>query len=668
MDKLNVLASRLFSRKNFKNLLPVQKACLQPIANGKDVIVTSPTGSGKTLAYLLPLIHRLETSGSGKGGVSGRFPRALILAPHRELALQIEREILQFGKQIKTVNTFVKHGELSLVEQLSRGTDVVVGTPARVTELRGQRHLKLDSIESVVIDEADLMLHYGYLQPLYDLLQKLLLDQTRTEALDTLPEPKWQTCLFSATLPSWIADVSKLFMRPDPVKLEFGTTNGRASQNTDIRHLGIPIAHSKDKLATLANVLSYCKQQKLLAGDVSGEFSFKALVFVSKRQEAEEIAAVSQIANMNVGILHGQLDAAYRDATLQQFRRGNLRLVVATDIAARGIDIPNVDVVVQWSPPLQPGQFVHRAGRTGRAGRSGLCVTFYSTSPQNDQVRLLEDIESALSICISRVRLQTESMVKEQAKSIRKYIAEQLLVSAEPKHKDSSDGKNTFFHRAARELLQLQVSPEDIIASVMARLAGYSSPAESLPPDFGLLTGREDMTTLHFSGGYWSHFRKSVLELNVELWAAVADELGQDGRGAFDRGFNRGYRIVKDGPGIVMDCSNVLARKLLQIWPESGSKTVAGEQVVPKTLCPCLWELPPLLSLSEQNYGGALLPTVRRSFEIDTVKKDAEKALGNLKLDVSKKKAKFVEGLKSSRRKQHEKQLLKRQLARYVNG
>ncbi len=317
--------------RGFTSPTPVQAATFAPGREGRDLLVQSRTGSGKTLAFGLPLLHRLEP---------GAHPQAIILAPTRELAQQVATEL----RSLQRLDLALLVGGMAYGPQLtslSRGAQIVVGTPGRVMDHLDRGSLDLSKVRMVVLDECDEMLNMGFLEDVETVLAKV---------------PKNpQTYLFSATLPAPIAKLAQRFLK-DPVKLQLNEA-GEAAAHQDIAHTPVIVADNFHVKA-LVNLLLHDEPSS-------------ALIFTKTKAQTEEVAEELTASGLPAGFLHGDLAQATRARILEQFKKGRLRYMVATDVAARGIDISGLPLVVHLAIPTQMESYIHRSGRTGRAGAKG---------------------------------------------------------------------------------------------------------------------------------------------------------------------------------------------------------------------------------------------------------------------------------------------------------
>ncbi len=337
----------------FVNPTPVQeKAIPEILNNGHDVVSLAQTGTGKTGAFGLPVIQLTD--------VSSRNIQALVLCPTRELCLQITKEMTAFAKFKRGLNITPVYGGSDIrtqIRALRNGTHIVVGTPGRVNDLLRKDILKIQNIKWLVLDEADEMLNMGFKEDL-----ETILAQT--------PEDR-QTLLFSATMPPQIANIAKHYMK-QPVEIKIGKTNQGA--DNVLHHYYM--VHASDRYMALKRIVD-------INPDVYG------IVFCRTRQETKDVADKLMADGYNADALHGDLSQSQRDMVMQRFRVKHLQLLVATDVAARGIDVNDLTHVINYNLPDDVEVYIHRSGRTGRAGKSGVSATIVHSR----EVNRIRDIE-----------------------------------------------------------------------------------------------------------------------------------------------------------------------------------------------------------------------------------------------------------------------------------
>ena len=374
---------------------PVQLRAIPPALEGRDVIASAQTGTGKTAAFALPALQKL--------GSHGKL-RCLVLEPTRELAMQVEtsmRDLARFTN-LRIGSVFGGVGYGAQRTALREGLDVLVATPGRLEDHLQQGTLKLDGIEVLVLDEVDRMLDVGFLPPMKRLIAKCPKDR--------------QTLFFSATLPPEIAQLAGWALR-DPVRIEIGASSSVASM---VKH-GVYITDHGGKFGLLLALLE--------ATDCSS-----VLVFSRTKHGADRIAKRLRAGNHSVAVLHANRSQNQRIEALEGFKSGRYGVMVATDIAARGIDVAGVSHVINYDIPQHPEDYVHRIGRTGRAQRTGDAFTLVA----RDEMKKLAAIERFIGQKIERLHLEGVNVPKH---------GEEVVAPRPPKREPRMDGRPAFRRR-----------------------------------------------------------------------------------------------------------------------------------------------------------------------------------------------------------------------------
>ena len=345
---------------------PIQTAAIPPVLAGRDLIGIAQTGTGKTAAFVLPILERISKS------APGRHPRALIVAPTRELAAQIDENVRSLGKQmrIRCATIYGGVGERPQIDAVRRGVDIIVATPGRLIDLMGGRHISLHAVEVAVLDEADRMLDMGFLPQI-------------RRIVGALPR-KRQTLLFSATLSKDIEKVTAEFLS-DPETVEIGRRSNPADTVTQFLY---PVSKSR-KIDLLVHLL---KDQTLDT----------VLVFSRTKHGADKIARKLTQANIKAATIHSNRSQAQRTNALNAFKSGVCRVLVATDIASRGIDVEGISHVVNFDFPMHPEDYVHRIGRTGRAQAIGDAISFVTPDDEGS----VRDVERMTKKSVPRKRVE----------------------------------------------------------------------------------------------------------------------------------------------------------------------------------------------------------------------------------------------------------------------
>ncbi len=356
--ELNPLILASIAKAGHTTPTPVQEQAIPAALKGADLLVSSHTGSGKTAAFLLPALERLQRAALNKG----RGPRVLVLAPTRELALQVQTAAHIYGSGLKRMRTACLVGGSSYTQQLrqlSQPVDIVVATPGRLLDHLHRGRIDFGRIEMLVLDEADRMLDMGFIDDI-------------EEIVSHTPQ-KRQTLLFSATLEGVVGNLARR-LTTNPTRIAVSTP-AVAEQLIEQQLL------FTDDMAHKENLLNAILQDDAVE---------QALVFTSTKRSAEELSITLQTVGFSAAALHGDMNQGQRNRALQRLRDGRVRVLVATDVAARGIDVLGITHVINFDLPKQAEDYVHRIGRTGRAGRQGIAMTFASHR-ERAMVRTIEN-------------------------------------------------------------------------------------------------------------------------------------------------------------------------------------------------------------------------------------------------------------------------------------
>ena len=352
---------RALETQGYSTPSPIQKQAIPVVLSGKDLLGVAQTGTGKTAAFGLPILQLLHEKKSSHRGI-----KALILTPTRELAIQIDESLEAYGKHLKLSHAVIFGGvsQQSQVQQLKRGVDILVATPGRLLDLMNQGFIDLKKLQMFVLDEADRMLDMGFIHDV-------------KKVIKVIPE-KRQTLFFSATMPEEIQSLANMMLK-DPVKIEI-----------------TPPSSTVDKIQQRVYFTNKPDKRKLLLHLLQTNGIDNALVFTRTKHGADKVARFLDKAKINSAAIHGNKSQNARQNALKNFKNGNLNVLVATDIAARGIDIDELTHVFNFDLPNVPETYVHRIGRTGRAGNDGIAISFCAA----DERKELKDIEKLASIKI----------------------------------------------------------------------------------------------------------------------------------------------------------------------------------------------------------------------------------------------------------------------------
>jgi ATP-dependent RNA helicase RhlE len=349
---------RALAEEGYEHPTPIQAKAIPPALEGRDVLGCAQTGTGKTAAFTLPLIQRLEEAGELGPGAAGAAPagkrrerspgrpHALVLAPTRELAVQINESISTYGRhaRCRTAVIFGGVGQNPQVQALRGGVDIVVATPGRLLDLIQQGHCSLADVHVLVLDEADRMLDMGFIKPI--------------RQIAAMVAKKRQTMLFSATMPKEIRHLADALLT-DPVRVEV-----------------TPVASAAPKIEQHVVHVPREMKQPLLERVLEADDANSVVVFTRTKHGADRVMKRLVRAGVEAAAIHGNRNQSQRQRALDGFKKGTIRVLVATDVAARGIDVDDVSHVINYDIPVEPESYVHRIGRTGRAGATGKAIAF----------------------------------------------------------------------------------------------------------------------------------------------------------------------------------------------------------------------------------------------------------------------------------------------------
>ncbi|KAJ0671468.1 putative RNA helicase [Helianthus annuus] len=474
--------------KGIESLFPIQARTFESIYNGLDLIGKAKTGQGKTLAFILPILESI-TSGPEKASRRtgyGRPPIILVLLPTRELAKQVFTDFKYYGDAVGLTSCCLYGGGGASISpqtvELKRGVDIVVGAVGRVKDHIERGNLDFSSLKFRILDEADEMLRQGFVEDVEYILGKV------NDA------SKVQTVLFSATLPAWVNHIASQFLKVNKKTVDLvGVEVMKASEN--VRHIIMPCSssaryqvipdiirhHSRLPIYNnlyLLTVLDASENRpwsyKLHASVFSGG---RTIIFTETKDYCSELAGVLPGARP----LHGDIQQSQREATLAGFRSGKFMTLVATNVAARGLDIHDVQLIIQCEPPRDVDDYIHRSGRTGRAGNSGVAITLYEPRKAN-----ISKLEREAGVVFEHVSAPQPSDI---AKAAGVDAAEAIL--------QVSDSVIPVFKSAAEDLLNnSDLSPVELLAKALAKSIGYTEIKQR-----SLLTSMENYVTVLLEAG-----------------------------------------------------------------------------------------------------------------------------------------------------------------------
>ena len=342
--KLQSEMMRALEKKNITVSTPVQAGCIPPMREWKDVIAKAPTGTGKTFAFGIPIVEHIEPG--------SEETEAVILAPTRELAMQITSELRDLCAFLPGIRLACLYGGAPIgkqIEALKKHPQIVVATPGRLSDHMKRRTVKLDKVKTVIIDEADRMLDMGFIHDVTRILDKL--------------KSRRNLGMFSATISREVMDISWMYQR-DPEEI---TVQAKEENKPDILQYRVEVDQN-DKVRAMAQIIRSENLERVIA-------------FCNTKGMVEMLTTLLRFQGLTVDCIHGDIPQKKREAVMARFRRGELPVFIATDVAARGIDVDDVDAVFNYDVPQENEYYVHRIGRTGRAKRHGVAYTFVSDYP-----------------------------------------------------------------------------------------------------------------------------------------------------------------------------------------------------------------------------------------------------------------------------------------------
>ncbi|KAL7841834.1 hypothetical protein SRHO_G00255250 [Serrasalmus rhombeus] len=473
--KISPNTIKLLEARGVKYLFDIQVKTFNPVYDGKDVIGQARTGTGKTFSFAIPLVEKLQSGPEDKR--RGRPPKVLVLAPTRELAIQVARDFKDVTRKLSVVCFYGGTAYNPQVDAIRSGIDILVGTPGRIKDHLQNNKLDLSLLKHVVLDEVDQMLDMGFAEQVEEILSA-----SYAKGAESNP----QTLLFSATCPPWVYDVAKKYMRSQYVHVDLiGKKTQKAA--TTVEHLAIT-CHWSQRAAVIGDIVQV----------YSGSHG-RTIIFCETKKQAHELSMNPSI-KQNAQSLHGDIAQKQRELTLKGFRSGTFEVLVATNVAARGLDIPEVDLVVQCSPPKDVESYIHRSGRTGRAGRTGICICLYQRK-EEDQLRY---VEQKAGITFKRVGVPTANdIIKSSSKDAVRYL-------------DSVPAAAVEYFRSAAEKLIEDRGPVEALAAALAHISGATTLEQR-----SLLNSDAGCTTL-------------VLNCSQELhnigyaWRGIKEQLGEE--------------------------------------------------------------------------------------------------------------------------------------------
>ncbi|XP_058652306.1 LOW QUALITY PROTEIN: nucleolar RNA helicase 2 [Onychostoma macrolepis] len=502
---------KLLQARGVSYLFDIQVKTFNSVYDGKDVIGQARTGTGKTFSFAVPLVEKLQSGAEDRR--RGRAPKVLVLAPTRELAIQVAKDFKDVTRKLSVTCFYGGSSYNPQMEAIRNGIDILVGTPGRIRDHLQNNKLDLSQLKHVVLDEVDQMLDMGFAEQVEEILSM----SYKKDA-----EEKPQTLLFSATCPSWVYDVAKKYMRSQFIHVDLiGKRTQKAA--TTVEHLAIA-CHWSQRASVIGDVVQV----------YSGSHG-RTIVFCETKREATELSMNTSI-KQSAQSLHGDIPQKQREITLKGFRNGTFEVLVATNVAARGLDIPEVDLVIQCSPPNDVESYIHRSGRTGRAGRTGVCICFYQRKEESQ----LKFVEQKAGITFKRVGVPTANdIIQSSSKDAMKFLDSVPAVAV------------GYFREAARELIE-QRGAEEALAAALAHISGATSLEQR-----SLISSDSGFTTMILNCSQEMH--------NIGYaWRGLKEQLGE----GIDEHIKR-MTFLKGKMGVCFDIPANKVKEMQEQWQDS---------------------------------------------------------------------------------------------------
>jgi len=460
---------RQLNKLNIKELFPVQIATFKSLSEKNDMIVRSRTGSGKTMAFALPTIDRLYRSPNLTSRIPGT-PKAIVLLPTRELALQVHNEFTRLAPGLRCTSVYGGASINVQMRELSRGTDIIVGTPGRINDFITRNVLHLGKIEVAILDEADEMLKMGFKEEI-----SLIFDEIPDKS-------ERQTLLFSATIAPEIKRIARDFLNNSKMIDLVGDDANKIPDGIEMISM---VADEQHRYEAIANVLEmYCREN-----------SARALIFAPTKAMTMDITQSKAISNSKIQCLpmNGDMAQGAREVALKAFRDGRAKCLVATDVAARGLDIPAVDLVVHFRAPHDTDSFVHRTGRTGRAGRTGRNVLFFDTR----EAHRVRELEKFCGTEFKRRAVPSkQDMLDIRAEELLKTLLKNPTDAIEAYQRLAFSVLESKLSPATTQHLDANPSAKEEIGTILAELATVVGGSADHISEFGALSGQKGTTAL----------------------------------------------------------------------------------------------------------------------------------------------------------------------------
>ncbi|MCL2860290.1 MAG: DEAD/DEAH box helicase [Oscillospiraceae bacterium] len=454
----------------------IQAKTIPSVLEGKDVIGQSQTGTGKTASFAIPILEKINSNNKNL--------QSIILCPTRELAMQVAQEIRKFAKYMEGIKTSAIYGGTSIenqIRELKRGVQIVIGTPGRVMDHIRRKTIKLENISIVVLDEADEMLSMGFEEDIESILK------------DT--NPNRQTLLFSATMPKTILSITKKYQK-NPVHVKVENTEHTMPKIEQVYYE----LKEKMKLETLIRVLEIHNPKS-------------CLVFCNTKRKVDNVIETLKQKGYSAEALHGDIAQSHRDRIMKSFKQGNFKILVATDVAARGIDVNDLEIVINFDIPQEKEHYVHRIGRTGRGGKTGKAFTMVVGK---ERFRLKE-IEKFANTKIKAEKLPTIGQVNEMR---RNKIKKQIL--------DVIQTKEYIDENIINELITEKVDATDIAKALLTMKTGKTATSENKTLNSASIQDKNGMVEVFINVGKLDNIRvKDIIGSIVGNTGISGEDIGK---------------------------------------------------------------------------------------------------------------------------------------------
>lgn len=511
-------------KRNVNYLFPIQYKTFDHVYNGEDVIGQARTGTGKTLSFALPLVEILQKNKTPR---IRNCPKVIAMVPTRELAKQVSDEFESISDGLNVACFYGGTPYEKQIRAIRSGIDVLVGTPGRIKDHIEKGNLDFKGVRHVVLDEVDRMLDMGFAEDVETIISSAYNNENGENP---------QTLLFSATLPSWVHDTARKYMNKDKLAKVSLVNSQENRTSTTVQHLAIRSSFW-DRPSVIGDVLQV----------YSGK-NGRAIIFNETKKEADNLSCSEHI-KQDAHVLHGDIPQEKRETVLKSFRDGKFNVLLTTDVAARGLDIPEVDLVIQCNPPEDVDSYIHRSGRTGRAGKNGVCICFYK--PEEEMK--LANVEYRAKIKFKKVSGPTKE-------DIIRASVEDAVRSIEGVQSETLD----YFRSSAKELIA-ERGAEDALAAALALISGSTKITSR-----SMLSSKEGFTTFYLK-------TSTEIQRNNYVYRALERCLPKDMVEKI-----RWLTLCKDRMGAVFDFPSECEPQVLNYWTDGKYDTLCKATELPE--------------------------------------------------------------------------------------